>query len=209
MSRRSGRAYSDAVGWLKAARTRPVRRLGFADRALGATVAAGLPLLCTFALLSPGSFGAPASSTFGSGWPLYVLLGLLGLSVLLLLVNWKRIRWFAARAREPFVSPPSGDQAYEGGADALAACNGSQQTRFAFWWIWGPAGVGLLGVITGMSATYFLVDAILARFDVGWGHLILAAVNLVLSYVFFAFAARRLATWRWAVAIHKSVTTGY
>jgi hypothetical protein len=209
VSPREARAYSDAVGWLKAARTRRVRRMHFAERALGATVAAALPLLCAFALLSPGSFGAPASSTFGSGWPLYALLGLLGLSVLLLLTNWKRIRWFAARAREPFVRPPSGDQAYEGGADALAACTGAQQTRFAFWWIWAPAGLGLLGVITGMSATYFLVDGILARLDVGWGHLILAGVNLVLSYVFFALAARRLTTWRWAVAIHKSVTTGY
>ena len=203
------RPYSEAVGWLRTARSRKVRRLHFAERALGATVAASLPLMCVFALLSPGSFGAPASSTFGSGWTLYVLLGLLALSLLLLFVNRQRIRWFLARAREPFVRPPAGDRAYEGGADALAACSGSQQTRFAVWWIWGPAVLGLFGVVTGMSATYFLVDAILARFDVGWGHLVLAGVNLVLAYLFFALASRRLSTWRWAVAIHKTVTTGY
>lgn len=203
------RPYSDAVAWLKSARSRRVRRLAFAERALGATVAAALPLMCAIALISPGSFGAPASSTFGSGWPLYVLLGLLALSLILLFVNGKRIRWFVARAREPFVRPPSGDQAYEGGADSLAACSSTQQSRFAFWWIWGPAGLGLLGVITGMSATYFLVDAILAEMDVGWGHLVLAFVNLGLSYVFFGLAARRLSTWRWAVAIHKAVTSGY
>ena len=204
-----GRAYSDAVKWLKSARTRRTKRLQFAERALGATVAAALPLMCGIALLSPGSFGAPASSTFDGGWPLFALLGLLALSTLLLLVNFKRIRWFFARAREPFVRPPTGDQAFEGGADALATCSGSQQTRFAIWWIWGPAGIGLLGVITAVSASYFLIDAILARFDVGWGHLVLAAGNLLLGYIFFALAARRLATWRWAVAMHKAVTTGY
>jgi hypothetical protein len=206
---RRDRPYSNAVGWLRTARSRRVRRLQFAERALGATVAAALPLMCLIALLSPGSFGAPASSTFGSGWPLYALLGLLALSTLLLLANFKRIRWFFARAREPFVRPPTGDRAYEGGADALAACSSSQQSRFALWFIWGPAALGLLGVTTGTSATYFLVDAILARLDVGWGHLVLAGINLALSYVFFALSAKRLSTWRWAVAIHKSVTTGY
>lgn len=202
------KAYSDAVKWLKTARRR-VRRLPFAERALGATVAAALPFFSFIALVSPGSFGAPASSTFDSGWVLYAVLGLLALSLLLLVVNAKRIRWFAARVREPFIRPPTGDPAFENGADALAASSGSYQSRFALWWIWAPVGLGLLGVITGFSATYFLVDAILARFDVGWSHLILAAGNLVISYLFFALAARRLRTWRWAVAIHKSVTTGY
>lgn len=206
---RGERPYASAVGWLRTARSRPVRRLGFAERALGATVAASLPLMCLIALLSPGSFGAPASSTFGSGWPLYVLLVLLGLSTLLLFVNLKRIRWFFARVREPFVRPPVGDRAYEGGADALAACSSTLQTRFAIWWIWAPVGLGVLGVMTGMSATYFLIDAILAELDVGWGHLVLAGANLALAYIFFALGARRLSTWRWAVAMHKSVTTGY
>lgn len=203
------RAYSDAVKWLKSAKPRNFRRGAWAERALGASVAVAMPLLTAIALVSPASFASPASNTLRTGWPLYALLGLLAVSLLYLLARWRRIRWAIARAREPFLSAPEGDQRYEGAADALAACPAPMRTRFALWWIWAPVGVAVLAVMCAFSAAYFLVDAILAQFNVGWEHPVLAAANLVVSFVLFALTARRLATWRLAVAAHRSVTVGY
>lgn len=176
---------------------------------MGASIAVALPLLTLIALVSPGSFASPRSNTLRTGWPLYALLGLLAISLLYLLARARRIRWAIARAREPFVRAPEGDPRYEGAADALAACPGAMRTRFALWWIWGPAALAVLGVMCSFSAAYFLVDAILARFNVGWEHPALAGGNIVASFLLFALGSRRLATWRLAVAAHRSVTVGY
>ncbi|MDQ4142278.1 MAG: hypothetical protein M3198_00790 [Actinomycetota bacterium] len=203
------RAYSDSVKWVKSARPRRLRRLGFAERAVGATVAAAVPLLTLISLLSPGSFGSPASNTLRSGWPLYVLLGLLAISCIYLFGRRAHIRWSLARVREPFVRAPEGEASYENAADALAACPGPMKTRFALWWVWGPVVVAVLAVMAGFSAVYFLIDAILARFDVGWGHPVFAAANLAISFVLFALVSGRLVTWRLALAVHRSVTVGY
>lgn len=166
-------------------------------------------MLTLIALLSPSSFGSPASNTLRSGWPLYVLLGILALSLAYLFGRRARIRWSLARVREPFVRAPEGQAHYENAADNLAACPGPLKTRFALQWVWGPVIVALLAVMAGFSGTYFLIDAILARFNVDWGHPVLAAGNLVLSVVLFALVSRRLATWRLATAVHRSVTVGY
>lgn len=203
------RAYSDAVKWVKSARPRRFSRLGYAERAVGASVAGALPLLATIGLVSPASFASPASNTLRSGWPLYAILGLLAVSLLYLAARFKRIRWAVARLRAPFLQPPEGDPRYEGAADALAACPGALRTRFALWWIWGPAALASLGIIAAVSATYFLIDAVLARFNVGWENAVLAGANLVLSFWFFALGAGRLVTWRLAFAVHRSVTVGY
>ena len=203
------RAYSDAVKWLKSARPRKFRRGAWAERAVGAAVAAAVPLLTAIALVSPASFASPASNTLRTGWPLYALLGLLAVSLLYLLTRARRIRWAIARAREPFLRAPEGHPAYEGAADALAACPAPMRTRFALWWIWVPVGITVLAVMCSFSTAYFLVDAILARFNVGWWHPVLAAANLVVSFLLFALVSRRLATWRLAVAAHRSVTVGY
>ena len=205
----SRRAYRDTVKWVRSARPRRFGRSRYAERALGATIAAAVPILGLIALASPASFASPASNTLRSGWPLYVLLAVLGASFLYLFSRLSHIRWAFARLREPFVRAPQGDERYEGAADALAACPAPFRTRFALWWVWGPAVVALLGVTAGFSATYFLIDAILARFNVGWEHPVLAIANLVLSFVLFALVSGRLATWRLAVAVHRSVTVGY
>ena len=203
------RAYVDAAKWVKSARPRGFRRLRFAERAVGATVATAVPVLTIISLMSPTSFGSPASNTLRSGWPLYVLLGILAVSLLYLFGRRDRIRWSLARIREPFGREPQGDARYENAADNLAACPGPLKTRFALQWVWGPVVAGLLAVMAGFSATYFLIDAILARFNVGWGHPLLAAGNLVVSIVLFALVSGRLVTWRLATAVHRSVTAGY
>ncbi len=203
------RAYSDAVKWVKAARPRGFRRGRWAERALGASVAIAVPLLTVIALASPASFASPASNTLRTGWPLYALLGLLAVSLLYLLAHRKRIRWSLARVREPFVQAPQGDPRYEGAADALAACPGPLRVRFVVWWVWGPVAAAVVAVMCAFASAYFLVDAILARFNVGRDHPLLAGANLVLSFILFALASRRLSTWRVALAAHRSVTVGY
>ena len=205
----AGRAYSDAVKWLKTARPRRFSRLRYAERAVGATVAGAVPLLTLIALGSPSSFGSRGSNTLQSGWPMYVLLGLLALSLVYLFAHMARIRWSLARTREPFVREPRGDVRYENAADNLAACPAPLKTRFAVQWIWGPLVIAVLAIMAGFAATYFLIDAIVARFSVGWYHPVYAAANIVVSLVLFALVSGRLITWRLAVAVHRSVTVGY
>jgi hypothetical protein len=53
------------------------------------------------------------------------------------------------------------------------------------------------------------VDAVLARFRVGWGQPLYALVFAGASVLVFATLAGRLATWRFAMSVHKEVTTGY
>ena len=203
------RDYSDAVKWLRSARPARLSRLGYAQSAVAATIAVATPILSLIALASPQAFGAPASNTLRSGWPLYALLGILALSIIYLIQKAAHIRRAAARIREPFTHAPEGDQRYENAADALAGCPGPLKTRFALWWVWGPIGVAVIATMSGFSTTYFVIDAILASGNVGWAHPILAAVNFAVSLSLFAVAAGRLATWRLAFAIHKSVTVGY
>lgn len=203
------RAYVDAVKWLKSARPRRFSRLRYAERSVGATVATAIPLLTLIALASPTSFGSRATNTFQTGWPLYILLGILALSLIYLVGRGARILWALRRVREPFVREPRGDPRYENAADNLAACPGPLKTRFAIQWVWGPLVVALFGVMSGFAATYFLIDAVLARFNVGWYHPVSAAAFLVISIVLFAVVAGRLVTWRLAAAIHRSVTVGY
>jgi hypothetical protein len=197
-------SYSDAVKWIRSARR---GRAGwhFAERAFGASLMAGVPILSVIALLSPTSFGAPGSNTLRSGWPLYLLLAILVVSVAMLLTRARYVRWALARFREPFVRSFSGDTRFEGAADALAECPGPLRTRFALWWVWGPAALAVLGVMGAFSCAYFLIDAIMARFEVGLGHPILAAINAAVGLVAFRLGAARLQTWRLALSVHRTV----
>lgn len=203
------RAYVDAVKWVRSARPRRFARLRYAERAVGATVATAIPLLTLIALASPGSFGSRASNTLRTGWPLYVLLSILALSLVYLFTRRARIAWSVRRLREPFVRAPEGDPRYENAADNLAACPAPLKTRFAIQWVWGPLVIAVLGVMAGFAAAYFLIDAVLARFNVDWYHPVYAAANIVVSIVLFALASGRLITWRLALAVYRSVTVGY
>ena len=198
-------SYADTVKWIRSARRNRAGGWYFAERAFGASLMAGIPLLSVIALLSPTSFGAPGSNTLRSGWPLYLLAGILALSILMLLTRARYVRWAVARFREPFVRSFSGDPRFEGAADALAECPAPLRARFALWWVWGPAALAVLGVVGALSCAYFLIDAVMARFEVGLGHPILAAINGAVGLIAFRLGAARLQTWRLALSVHRTV----
>jgi len=202
------KAYANSVKWVKSGRAPRRYRWRIAQRAFGGSFVAGILLMSLIALVSPDSFGAPGSNTLRSGWPLYVLLGLIGVSVVFLLTGWRRAIWLLARLRDTLLRQPEGDPRYEGAAANLAETPGPFRLRFVLWWVWGPAAIAVLGGMCSFSAAYFLVDAVLARFRVGLETPILAAANLILSLVVFRLIAARLSTWRLAVSVHRSVTQG-
>lgn len=203
------RAFSDAKKWLRAGRPRRIERNRFAWRAFGATFVAGLTVLGLISLVAPNNFGNPGSSTIGSGWPLYVIIGLIALCALYALIRREHVRWLLNRFREPFARRLDRNPGFEGAADALAECPGPYKTRFAAVYIWAPAALAVLGATFSFSAAYFVVDAVLARFAIGWEQAVYAAAFTVASVIVFALAAGRLATWRLAVSVYKEVTTGY
>jgi hypothetical protein len=201
-------AYADATGWIKSSRRR-FDKMRYARKGFGAALLAGLLLLGTIGILSPRSFGSTGSRTLQTGWPKWVLLGLIALCAIYAISKWRYIRWALRRVRDPFVRAPAGDPRYEGAADALAESPAAYRSRFAFWWIWAPVLLVVLGCMFAFSVAYFVVDAVLAGFEVGWETPVLAGVNLILGLLFFRLAASRLSTWRMAVAVHRSVTQGY
>lgn len=201
--------YSEAVRWVKSARPRRFDRWRFAERALGGSFVVALPLLAAIGLVAPDRFGSPGSNTLRIGWPRYVIVALVAIPLLMLASRWRQVRWFVARTRDPFIRPPHDDKRFEAAADALAASGRAAKLRFAAAWVWGPAGLGGLGVIAAFATAYFIVDAVLARFQVEWQHALFASAYLVVGMVLFALSAPRLATWRLATSVHRSVTQGY
>ena len=203
------RAYADAAAWIKSARPRRIDKWRFAERAFGGSLLAAVPVLGGIALVSPDSFGAPGSNTLRSGWPLYVLLGVVGVSAAMVIARLATLRWLITRIREPFIRPFDGDARFEGAADALSRCPAAHKSRFALLWVWTPAALATLGTICAFATTYFLVDAILARFDVEPEQPLYAAAFVAASLLFFRLAATRLATWRLAANVHRAVTHGF
>jgi hypothetical protein len=95
------------------------------------------------------------------------------------------------------------DAGYEEAADALSSCPGPLRARFAVAWVWLPLGIGIVAALLACSAAYYVVDATLARFDVGLGQ-VLYGVGLALgSLVTYLAIARRLLTWRVAFAASR------
>ena len=160
-------------------------------------------------ILSPSQFGQPGADTFRSGWPLLVLVVIAGLAVAFAVVRRSALSWAFARVREPFVRPLESEPRFEEAAEALAACPAPLRGRYAVSFSWGPALAAILGGTFAFSCAYFLVDAVLARFQVGWAHPAYAAAFALFSVFVFTLAAGRLATWRLATSVHKEVATGY
>jgi hypothetical protein len=203
------RAYSEATRQLRAGRPATIRRFSFARRAVAAGLVAGISLMSLIAVAAPAKFGAPGSRTLRTGWPSWILLGLVLAGCAYGFVKRAEISWLGARVREPWVRPLREVTGFEAAADALAACPSVFQVRFALSWIVRPALLAGLGVTCCLSTAYFLVDAVLARFVVGWGQLVYALGFLGLGLVFFASAATTLASWRVAVSVYKEVNAGY
>lgn len=202
-------AYSDAVAWVASRRPERRERAAIATRALTACLVGALLLLCVVGLLSPARFGSQGSRAFGSGWRDLVLAGIaLGCAVWAA-ARRRSLAWLVARAREPLGRPLEDDPAFAGASGALAATRGPLRTRFALGWIWAPAGAALAGAASCLAASYFVVDAVLARFEVGWQQPVFAAIYLALAWGAFRAAAGRLAVWPLAVSAHRAATVGY
>jgi len=202
------RSYRDAVRWIKAERPR-LRRAAFARRATRAAFLTGLALMGSIGLLSPASFGAVTGRTSLRDWPPVVVGCLVVTCVIYGLLHRAEVRSVLQRVRDPYMRPLTEHPGFEGAADALAACPRAYRTRFALVFIYRPLAMGLGATVSALSTAYFVIDAILARFLVGWSQPLYALVFLCLSLTLSYLAAPKLSTWRVAASVHKEVTTGY
>lgn len=202
------RAYSDAVRWIKSARPPRLDPWRLTRRLFQACFLGSLLLLGAIGLLSPESFGAPTSRA-GGGIHWWGLAALMTVCLLWCFSRRRGIRAGAARLSEPLRRRLDHLEAFEPAVNALLSGPAAQQTRFAIGWVWGPVVVVVLGAFFTASSAYFLVDAILARFQIGWEQPVLAAVNALLSLLVLRLGAKRLATWRLAFSVHREVVGGY
>lgn len=203
------RAYADARRWIRSGRPKRLNKGAFARRGFSRSLMAGIVVLGLIALVSPSSFGEQYANTFGLGWPLWVLLGLMGACVAFGVTRLQQIRWVLSRVGEPFRRPLDDHPSFEGATGALSACPAAYRTRFAIVYVYRPPALVVLGAFFAFCTAYFIVDALLASFGVGWLQPILAVVFALLSLITFALATTGLSTWRLATSVHKSVSTGY
>lgn len=155
-------------------------------------------------MLSPDRFGSPtARPRRGPEW--WALAILVLICAVVLMQRRKRIAAGAGRIQATFRGDLQEHPSFEPAASALDSCPAALRTRFALGWVWGPVAVLVLGAVFAASSVYFLVDAILARFNIGWQQPVLAAVNAVLSLVILRLGAKRLSVWRLSFTVHRAV----
>ncbi|MDQ3951625.1 MAG: hypothetical protein M3279_01480 [Actinomycetota bacterium] len=203
------RAYSDAAAWTRSRIPAARTRSALAGAALAAFLVDGLLLMATIGLLAPARFGSQGSRAFGSNSRTIVLLAVAGGCALWLALRFRAHRWVVAKVREPFRRPLEDDPAFAGAAAALGAARSPLKTRFAIGWIWLPTLAVIGALAASLTTAYFLVDAVIARFEIGWQQPVLAAANLVVAWALLRAAAGRLAVWPLAVSVHRDATTGY
>ena len=205
---RSGRPYAGAVGWLKAARPAELRRTTFAGRAFKWTFAAAIAVMGAIALTSPEKFSRPGSDTLATGWPAYLVAGLAALCLVPFVAARGRLLDHVHTIREPFSGAGERTEEREQITAALVECSGLQQTRFALARIWAPAALTVLGGVFTFASAYFVIDAVISRFEVGWQQGALFAANAALALVCFALVAGRLSTLGVAAAAYRDATIG-
>lgn len=203
------RAYSDAAAWMRSRVPSRRSRERLAGAALTGSLMDGALLMSLIGLVSPASFGASGSRAFGSGTRTIALLGIAVVCGIWLARRLRAHRWLVAKVREPFRRPLEDDPAFAGAAAALDATRAPLKTRFAIGWVWLPAVAAIVAAGASLSTAYFLVDAVIARFQVGWQQPVFAGVDLVLAWTLFRTAAGRIAVWPLAVSVHREATTGY
>ena len=203
------RSYADAAAWMRSRLPARSARGSAAAAALGGCLVYSVLLLALIGLVSPARFGSQGSRAFGTGWTVPALAGIAAACAVW---AWRRRAshaWLVRKVREPFRHPLEADPAFAGAAHALGAAPAPLKTRFAAGWIWLPAGAALLGLAGSLSVAYFAIDAVLARFEVGWQQPVLAGANLLLAWAVLRAAAGRLTVWPLAVSVHREATTGY
>lgn len=201
----AGRAYQDLIRWIKGARPRSLDPWRLARRLFGTSILAATVLLGAIGLLSPDRFGSPSSRPQrGPEW--WALSILVTICIVLLLQRRKRIAAGVDRIQETFRGGLEQHPSFEPAVSALDSCPAALRTRFALGWVWGPSAVLVLGAIFAASAVYFGIDAILARFSIGWQQALLAGLNAVLSLITLRAGAKRLSVWRLSFTVHRAVT---
>ncbi len=204
----AGRAYADLVRWMKKARPRGLRPWRLTRSIFRACMVGSTLVLGGIGLIRPSRFGSQSSSA--GGGPEWWALGLLvALCVVAVMLRRRPIAEAAARLVEPWRRPLTDLASFEPAASALESCPAPLRTRFAIGWVWGPALLVVAGAFFAASAIYFVIDAILAGFSIGWEQPLLAVINMILSLVVLRVGAGRLATWRLAWSVHREVTGGY
>jgi hypothetical protein len=203
------RAYSDATKWIRSSRPSHIRGWNRAGILFVNSFLAGILLLGVIGTLAPSRFGSPGARAFSSGLPSLALIGIVALCGMFAFIRRREIVWAVRRLREPARRALREDPAFEGAVNALEACPRPMQSRFALFWVWGPAAVFVLGGVFAFSAAYFVIDALLAGFSVGWEQAALGVANALASLMIFRLAAARLATWRLALSVYRSATEGY
>ena len=178
--------YSNAVRWVRSAAPRLEGRK-WAARALDASLIGGILVLGTIGLISPSSFGDRGAVPVQMGWPWFALLAGLLICIAAFAPRWRRLRDLVRIASRAV----GHEDVIAGAADSLAAARPSFQTRFALGWVWGPTALLVVGMTFAFATAYFAVDALLARFQVGWESAALAIANTVVAYALFRLAAFR------------------
>lgn len=201
--------YRDAVAWMRSRVPSAQVRGAVAGGALAAALIDGLLLMSVIGLVSPSSFGVAGGRAFGSTSRTVTLVAVAGACAVWLVLHLRAHRWVFARIRDPFRRPLEDDPAFAGAAGALGAARGPLQTRFAWGWIWLPALGAIGGAAAALTTSYFLVDAVIAQFEVGWQQPAFAGINLVVAWLLLRAVAGRLYVWPLAVSVHREATTGY
>ena len=206
----SRRTYADAVAWTKSTRPPDFSRARFALDWLGAFFLAGIIAFGVASVATPQSFGQRGARVLNLGWPSVALVAMIAVSLIVLVVNRRRLASLMDKnLTSPFSLRPGQDRAYEAAVNALSACPRLFQLRFFAGWIWGPGAIAFLGAILAVSAAYYAVYSVLAGFDVGAETASLAIGNVLGGLVLFMLGAVRLATWRFAATAYRTVSPSY
>ena len=203
------RSYTSAVRATRSSRPPGFGRARFARTAVGACFVAGTGVLSLIGIVAPSRFGQPGADTLRSGWPLAALVALVAITSAVAFLRITRLVWAVRRIAEPYQRPLEELPEFDEVAEALATSPAPLRTPYAISFVWGPALAAIIGTTFAFSTAYFVVDAVLGRFQVGWAHPIYAVAFAALSWFVFLIAGGRLATWRLAASVHKEVTSGY
>ena len=203
------RAYSDATKWIRSARPERLHGWNRAGILFVNSFLTGMLLLSIIGTFAPSRFGSPGAAPFRSGLTSIALGVIVALCVAFAVVRRQEIAWTVRRLREPTHRAMTDHPAFEGAANALEACPRPMQSRFALFWVWGPAALWVLGAVFAFSAAYFVIDAVLARFSIGFEQVLLLAANAAISVLLLRAGAARFATWRLALSVYRSATEGY
>ena len=198
LAMRSGaRAYADANRWMKTLSARRAAR-GNPWLALNVALLGGVIVVGTIGLASPSAFGDPHATPARGGWPWFAVLALVVVCASPFALSGRN----AVRIARPRAELADLD-AVEAATNALRASAAAYRTRFALTWIWLPIVGAVAGVAFSLAAAYFAVDAILARFQVGLAHPLLAIVDVALAAVAFRAAGPRLTILSAALRVHR------